>query len=84
MSTSDTYVTRLRAWLLAWVIRGTPSVARFQRACGVTAQGPTNWLLHPIFSLGAQLGNEVRSLCCRAAQRVGLPLCAHVPALLRH
>lgn len=35
----DGPMAALRAWLGAWVASGIPTVARFQRACGVTAAG---------------------------------------------
>ena len=38
---------------------GTPSVARYQQFFGVTASGPTNWLMHPIFAVGSFMGNEL-------------------------
>ena len=45
--------------LAAWVASGTASVIKYQRLCGVTAEGPTNALLHPIFAIGSSLGNEL-------------------------
>ena len=47
------------AFLRAWVASGTPFVARFQRACGVTAAGPTRPVVHLLMVLGASLGNEL-------------------------
>ena len=47
------------AFFRAWVASGTPFVARFQRACGVTAAGPTRPVVHLLMVLGASLGNEL-------------------------
>jgi len=47
------------ALLRYWVMRGTPHVAKYQRLCGVTVDGPTNAVLHPIFSVGSSMGNEL-------------------------
>ena len=42
-----------------WVERGTSFVQKYQEICGVTSSGPTNIILHPIFSLGSSMGNEL-------------------------
>lgn len=77
MTFGGSLVARVRAVLLQWVLAGTPTVARFQRACGVTSDGPTSWLLHPIFSIGGQLGNEVRHCTCASCVCDSAPAAVH-------
>ena len=49
----------VHAMLAAWVEAGIPTVAAFQKLCGVTQDGPTRPLLHALFVFGAALGNEL-------------------------
>ena len=58
--------------LAAWVASGTAAVQRYQRRCGVTPEGPTNPVLHPIFAIGSSMGNEIFFLCFHPAVILGL------------
>jgi len=50
---------RAHSFTSKWVSSGTPTVIAFQRACGVTSNGPTIPLLHLLMVIGAGLGNEL-------------------------